>query len=179
MKIIERNGIFFQIPDSPFDSRRYDPITIMAVTMMAGAQVAGGLAARQEGKDAEALADYNASVMEAEAKQEEAKAKFDSIRQAEEAERIQGSLTAGLGMSGVDVSVGSPLLLQAKQASELELDNLMIGYEGQLAASRARSQATGYKMEGDFAKQRGKNKMIGSFMGAGGTLLKGFGGYGE
>lgn len=178
--IIERNGIFFKVPDSPFDSRRYGPTALLlaGTGLMAGSQIYSGIAAREEAKNAEAVADYNASVMEQEAKSIEAKAKFDSIRQAEEAARIKGSLTAELGTSGVDVSVGAPLLLIAKQASESELDNLMIGYEGYLAASRARSQATNYKLQGDLAKQRGRNKMIGSFMGAGGSLLTGFAGFG-
>jgi hypothetical protein len=85
-------------------------------------------------------------------------------------------MQAGMGEAGAVTTVGTPLLIQAKQASELELKNLMIGYEGATEAARARSEAAGYKMEGKIARRKGRAGMIGGFLGAGGTLLTGFSG---
>jgi hypothetical protein len=146
----------------------------LAIAAIAGSQIYGGIAAEQEGKSQQAIQNYNAAVMEQQAKATEQKTAFEQKRQAEAAERQASKLQAGLGAAGAVTTTGTPLLIQAKQASELELENLMIGYEGATEAARARSEAAGYKMQGKLVRQRGRAEMIGGFMGAGGTLLTGF-----
>jgi len=144
-----------------------------------GMTVAGGIQqgrdAETEAKNAQATANYNAQIQEQEAKAIEAKTAFEQSRQAEEGARIESSLLANIGASGAVPSIGTPLLIQAKQASELELENLMIGYEGQIGAARARSQAALDRLQGRIYRQRGRNIARGRYMGAGATLLKGFG----
>lgn len=147
----------------------------LGIGLMAGGQIYGGIAAAQEAASAQAMANYNAAVMEQQAKATEQKAAFEQKRQAEEAERIKSTMQAEMGEAGAVTTAGTPLMIQAKQASELELKNLMIGYEGMTEAARARSEAAGYKMEGKMARRRGRAAMIGGFLGAGGTLLTGFG----
>lgn len=137
--------------------------------------IMGGFGAAQEGRNAYQMAKYNAAVKEQEAKAIEAKTGFEQTRQAEVAERAGGTMRARMGAAGVVATTGTPLLVQAKQASESELENLMIGYEGMTEAARARSEAAGMLAEGKLAKKRGKMEMWGKFMGAGGTLLSGFG----
>lgn len=152
-----------------------ETLVLAGLGTMAAGQVMQGMAAKQAGKDEASLAEYNARVMESQAKAKEEQTLAIQKRQAEAAARVQSSLEAELGASGVVSTAGTPLLVQAKQASELELENLMIGYEGQVEAERYRSQAAGERYKGKLAKRRGKNEMFGSLLGAGGTLLTGFG----
>lgn len=147
----------------------------LAAAATAGRQIYGGIAAGQEAKSEQAIQKYNAAVMEQQATAIEQKTALEQRRQAEAAERQASALQAGLGVAGVVATIGTPLMLQAKQASESELENLMIGYAGATEAARARSEAIGYRMAGKLARRRGRAAMIGGFMGAGGTLLSGFG----
>lgn len=154
-------------------------------------QVMGGMQAaraqRQEGEDYAAMMEYNAKVKEAEAKQLELKSKqiaekgkYDSQRQAEAADRQMSALKAGLGASGAVPTAGTPLLIQAKQASELELDNLMIGYntqldqyDTQLEANAVRSGASLNRMQGGIYKRAGRNAATATYLNTGGTILGG------
>jgi len=165
----------------------------MASTALAIAQVGGavysGMAANAEGKSAQNLAEYNAKVYESQATATEQAARYKQARQAEEAERYASGLKAGLGASGAVSTEGAPLEILARQASESERDILMTGYEGSIEAQQLRSAATGERMGGKLARQRGKNAAISSYIGgatsAGSTiyenekyksLLTGFGG---
>jgi hypothetical protein len=150
-------------------------LMLAGIGVSAGAQIMGGRAAAAEGKSEAAMANYNADVMEQQAKATEQKTAFEQQRESEAARRRQSSLEASLAATGAISTEGSPLLIKAKQASEDELTNLMIGYEGATEASRARNAATGYRMEATAAKSRGKSRALGAYMGAGGTLLTGFG----
>lgn len=66
-------------------------------------------------------------------------------------------------------------LLEEEQAAELELEGLLIGYEGELEAQRALSQAELDRISGKMAIKRGKAAKKAAFIGAGATLLTGFG----
>jgi hypothetical protein len=65
-------------------------------------------------------------------------------------------------------------MVKAKQASEDELSNLMIGYNAQTEAASHRNQAQLDIMQGKLYKQKGQNKAISEYMGAGSSLLTGF-----
>ncbi|HUT95291.1 MAG TPA: hypothetical protein VMY37_37905 [Thermoguttaceae bacterium] len=145
------------------------------VGMQAIGTLQAGQAAAAEAKSRQAMAEYNAKVAEQEAKAAEAQTQFQQKRQAEAALRQQGRLRAGLGAAGVVTTEGTPLMIQAKQAAEAELEGLMIGYEGQIRAGRARSQAALDRLQGSIYGQRAKTASRGGFMGAGTSLLTGFG----
>lgn len=173
LKYIERNGYIFKVDENnPFHKN----IPLVAVGVMAAGAIMEAKAGSDEAKGQAAMADYNAQVSEQNAKQIEAKTAFDQNREAEAASRRQSSLQAGLGASGAVTTEGSPLLLQAKQASEDELSNLMIGSEGAIAAGQQRSQAALDKMQSSIYKTKAKNTMTAGYLKAGGTLLSGFGG---
>jgi hypothetical protein len=146
----------------------------LALGAIAGSQIYGGVAAAQEAKSEQAMQNYNAAVKEQEAKAIEQRTALQQRKEAEEADRRMSAMEARMGAGGFVTTTGTPLLIQAKQASEFELDNLMIGYEGAEEAARARSEAEGYRMAGKYARQRGRSAMIGGFIGAGSTLLTGF-----
>lgn len=101
--------------------------------LMAAGQLQQGRVAQAEAKSAQNIANYNAAVMEQEAKAIRAKGAFEKVRQVKEAARVKGRLRTKIaGMGALESG-----LLEEEQAAELELENLLIGYEGETAARRA------------------------------------------
>ena len=117
--------------------------------------LSGAKGLRAEGKSAQNIANFNAAVAEEEAKALRAKGKFAQKRQAKRGAQIKSALIAKLGAAG---GIGSLVAadLAAEQAAELELENLLIGFEGEIFAGRAESQAELDILQGKIAKQRGK-----------------------
>ncbi len=118
--------------------------------------LSGAGALRAEGRSAQNIANFNAAVAEREAEAVRKAAGFAQIRQAKKAAEIKSALTAKIGAAG---GIGSPVAadLAAEQATELELENILIGLEGEVAAQRGEIQATLDRLSGRFAKQRGKS----------------------
>lgn len=141
--------------------------------------LSGAKGLRAQGKSERNIAEFNAQVEEQRATAERAKGAFAQKRQAKRGVAIQSALEAKLGKAG---GVGSLVAadLAGEQAAELELENLLIGFEGEVLAKRAESQATLDRLQGKLAKQRGKaaakaaNIKFGTQIGL--TLLTGFGG---
>ena len=159
--------------------------TLAALTLtevLAGASIAataiGGVmqaqAASVEGESAQNIANYNAQVAEQDAKAVEQRTALEQRREAQAAARRQSTLEARLGAEAVVSTAGAPLLMQAKQASESELQNLMVGYEGATQAARLRSQAAGIRAGGKLARQRGRARATGALIGAGTSVITGF-----
>jgi hypothetical protein len=149
------------------------PKLLMMAGMGVGAagQIQAGRAAAAEAKSAERISAYNAAVMEREAKAIRKKGAFEQTRQAKHAARVMGTLRADLAGQG---AYGGGLL-EEEQEAELELENLLIGYEAETAARRAESQAEIDRATGRLAKERGKAGRQAGYLGAGATLLTGFG----
>jgi len=148
---------------------------ITGVALMAGGAIYQGMAQSAQGKSAQNMADYNAKLAEQNRARIEQKGKQDSIRQAEAASRHESSILAKIGQSGAVTQVGAPLDIFAVQAAEAERENLLIGYDTQVAASQQQSQADIDRMSGSVARQRGRNQATASYIQAGGSLLTGFG----
>ena len=153
-----------------------DPITMIVIGpgVMAAGQIQQGRVAEAEGKSRQNIAEYNAAVQEREAEAIRQKAGFESKRQAKRAARVKSALTAELGAAG---GLGSPVAadLAAEQAAVLELENLLIGFGGEVGAGRAETQAEFDRLQGKLSRQRGKAARKASYFRAGGTLLTGFG----
>ena len=117
--------------------------------------LSGAKGLRTEGKSAQNIANFNAAVALEEAEAQRAKAGFAQKRQAKRGAEIKSALTAKLGAAG---GIGSLVAcdLAADQVAELELEQLLIGYEAEVAAGRAESQAELDILQGKIAKQRGK-----------------------
>ena len=103
---------------------------------MAGS-IVEGVGAYKEGEAENKMAQYNVQLDKAKAKQIIAVTQAKQQKQAEAANRHAGSMEAGMAASGAVSTQGSPLLMIAKQASESELTNLNIGYEGAIGAPRS------------------------------------------
>jgi hypothetical protein len=117
------------------------------------------------------MSQYNAKVAEQQARAEEQATQYRQMRQAEAARRYQGTLKSQMGASGAVMTEGAPLLIQQEQAIQSELDNLMLGYQGQLAARRSRSQGNLDMMQAESYGQRASNSMMAGRIGAGASLM--------
>jgi hypothetical protein len=156
--------LFSQFGD-PFGE---DPASLKLFNRLSGAE---GIKA--DAKSRQNIAIFNANVQKQEAIAKEQAAKLAGQRQAKAAARVKGTLKARIAASG---GAGSPVAedLAADQATELELENLLIGFEGDIAAGRARTQTGLDIAEGKIARQRGKNQALAANVKFGTTLLAGF-----
>lgn len=118
--------------------------------------LSGAKGIRAAGASERNIAEFNAQVAEQQAKAERIRAGFAQKRQAKKGAEIKSALIAKLGAAG---GIGAPVAadLAAEQAAETELENLMIGFEGEVRARQAETQAELDRLRGKFAKQRGKS----------------------
>lgn len=150
-------------------------LAIAGTIASAVGQVQAGQAAAAEGKTQQQMSEYNAKLQEREAATDEQRTTLESKRQAQDADRRRSSMLAELGSSGVVTTSGSPLLILGEQAEQNEIDNMMIGYDGRQRQQAMRSGASLSRMEGSYARARGKNAKTAGYVGAGASLLHGFG----
>ena len=117
--------------------------------------LSGAKGLRAEGASAQNIAEFNAQVAEQEGKAAKLKSGFEQQRQAIAAEEIKSKQRAAIGAAG---GAGSPVAvkLELEQAKELELESLLIGFEGEVASQRAKNTAAARRFEGQLAKLRGK-----------------------
>ena len=150
----------------------------LATVAGAAAVTVGGIqqgrAATAEARSAQNIATFNVGVQEREAAALRQRATFAQRRQARRGAQVKSALTAQLGAAG---GIGSPVAadLAAEQAAELELENLLIGFEGEVAAQRALSQAEIDRLTGRVARERGRQERTAATIRTGTTLLTGFG----
>ena len=114
---------------------------------------AGGI--RAQGKSEQNIANFNAETERQKAIGERAKAGFAQKRQAKKGAAIKSALETKLGAAG---GLSSPVAgdLAAEQDGELELENLLIGYEGEVLAQQHESQAVLDIFQGKLSKLKGK-----------------------
>lgn len=147
--------------------------------------VSGARGARTEGRSAQNIANFNAAVAKQQGKAAKARAGFAQKRQAETAVKTRSALIAKIAAAGgLESPVAADIL--AEQAAESELKNLLIGFEGEVAARRAESQAELDVLAGKLARKRSKAAARAASIGfgtqlattpvgpKGGTLLTGF-----
>jgi len=146
-----------------------------AAMMQAGGQLMAGRAAAKEAKAQQAMSIRNAQISQADAAETIKKSKFEQGRQSEEGARVMGTLKTRLAASGGRVDVGTAPLILEEQQAELELENMLIGYEGQLMAKRYESQAGLDYMQANIYGKKAKSAKTTSYIGAGTSVLQGFG----
>lgn len=122
----------------------------------------------QAGEQAAAVAKYNQQVKEREAQAAEQKTMIAQRKQAQQAARQMSTLRAQMGAAGAVSTTGAPLEILGEQARQSAIENLEIGYEGTQEAERLRA-------EGKAIREQGRATRRASRIGAGATLLTGFG----
>ena len=148
---------------------------IAGAGMMAGASILQGFMASRNKKNEAAVAKYNAAVAREDKKAIEYQTKFMSERQAEEGERTQADLESGIGGSGTVSTQGANYLALALQASETDLRNFLLNFQGRIEAGKAESEAIGYDTQKKMARIGSRQALIGGFLGAGASAMSALG----
>jgi hypothetical protein len=136
-------------------------------------RLSGAEGIKADAKSRQNIANFNAQVADQEATAKRQATKFAQKRQAEEAERIKGRQKVAIAKAG---GIGSPVAedLMAGQAAELELENILLGFEGEVAATQAERQGALDIAGGKAARRRGTAAKKAKNIQAGTTLLQGF-----
>ena len=142
-------------------------VSTFSVLSAAGAAIQA-LGAIQKGQAAQSQANLQAGILQqqAERDRQQAEAKEEDFRRRQS--QILAFRRAALGASGVEPSVGSPLLVSEDFAGEVELQALRIRSGGELRATRAEQQAVLQRFQGRAASRAG-------FVRGGSLLLTGAG----
>ena len=143
----------------------------MAVIGVVAVVAGTGIAAYgqyQAGQSQKAMADYNAKLARNEAIARDQATAAETERMRSEKKRMISAQRAAAGKTGAMISEGTPLLVMAEDAGLMELDILNMKRTGAMQAQASRSEATLSKYEGKQAARAG-------MIGAGSTLLSGFG----
>lgn len=152
----------------------------LTTMLMIGSTVMGAAGAVQQGKAANASAQYNAKVADMNAKLSERQARDAVARGAieEQQQRMKTSLTLGqqraaMAANGVDLKFGSPLDTLVDTATMGELDALTIRTNTYREERDIRQQ--GFNAQGQAAMSRaeGAAAKSGGFLSAVGTVLGG------
>ena len=139
----------------------------LSTTLMAGGTALGAMGQISASRQQAALMEANADASARDAKNQQEAAQDAAYELSRERRRLLGTQASMIGMSGAGF-VGSPLDVMANTAGEYERDILKVGYMGDVKAGNSMFESTINKWG---AKQRRQAGMVG----AGGTLLSGFG----
>jgi hypothetical protein len=153
------------------------PFLLMAAGtgMQALSQYRQGQYASAQAKAQARIENYNAQVAETNAEAIKQKSIFDQIRALKRGSKVMGKLRARLGASGAVMSEGAPASAIAEQGFENALDVALIGYEGMVGAAQQKSLAAGHRYSASSYLQQAKYAKSAGKLGAGTTLLTGFG----
>lgn len=140
-----------------------DPVTLAAIATAGSAVSAiGSIVQGQAASDA---AGFNAQVAEQNATMTRQQGAEDERRFRVSAKKHLGDMRANYGASGIQLD-GSALAILEESAATAELDALTIKHG-------ANVRARAYEQEADLARYSGRQAKIGSYFGAGSSLLLG------
>lgn len=152
----------------------------LTTMLMLGSTVMGAAGAIQQGRAEQASANYNAKVMDMNAKIAERQAR-DAIERGQMEEQQQrmktsqiiGQQRAAMAANGVDLGYGSPLDTLVDTATMGELDALTIRANTYREERDIRQQGLNSTAQASALRAGGANAARGGFMGAFGTVLGG------
>lgn len=131
----------------------------MFAALMIGGMALGAYGQYKQGQAAEAAGRYNAKRLKQRAQLTEQAMESETRRSRDEARRLKASQLAGFAKSGARVDVGTPLLVMAEQAGDMERDILNQRRNRQIEIQGLRSGADMTKFG---AKQTGTASKIGT-----------------
>lgn len=155
-----------------------DPVTAAVVgtigtAVSAVGQISSGMAAKNEAAYRAQVADNNRKIAE----QNAAYAQQAGAAQAEAAGRRaraqQGTITAALAASGVDVNSGSAEDARRSTAETGLLNQLTTEHNAMLQAYGYRSQGTGFAAQAQLERSAADRAIPSALLGAGSSLLSG------
>tara|TARA_R110000868_G_scaffold148301_2_gene370096 strand:+ start:12788 stop:13267 length:480 start_codon:yes stop_codon:yes gene_type:complete len=146
-------------------------VETIAIAALVTSLVGTGISAYssyQSGKAQERINNYNAQIAEQDAADKVRDGRILANAQRARGEKLQARQRALYGKSGTVGDVGSPLMVQAEQAGQLEMAALDVQQTANAQAGKLRQQAVADRMAGKAARQAGS-------LNAAGTLLQGSG----
>jgi len=129
-------------------------IAIGATAAVAGAGVSG-YSAYQSGKSQEAMADYNAKIAENEAIARQQAVEAESRQLAKKQRAMKAQQRVSVGMRG-GLQEGTDLLALAEQSEQMQLDQLELQRQQDIAGIRGASEAAMSRYKGSAASTAGK-----------------------
>jgi hypothetical protein len=123
------------------------------------------------GKYNQAVANRNAAVLEGQADQIEAKAEFDIAQFQKNFRKIEGETTVALAKSGVQLGTGSAYNIELSNAYEAKLQENLIKYNSQVAASNKMEEANFARIQGTIARNNAKMAQISTVAQTGSSLF--------
>ncbi len=140
---------------------------VFTVAMGAAQYKAQGAA----GKYNQSVANRNAAVLEGQADQIEAKAEFDIAQFQKNFRKIEGETTVALAKSGVELGTGTAYNIELSNAYEAKLQENLIKYNSQVAASNKMEEANFARISGTIARNEAKMAQIGTIAQTGSSLF--------
>lgn len=153
------------------------PAFIASAALSAGGSLMSSSSARQAAAQAKKIGEYNALVAEEEAQATRESSRFTQLRALQEGQRAMGTLRTRMAASGARLDVGAPLRAVAELAQEIDIDQLLIGYEGEKAARRYENQAKVNRMGGNLEAKQLQAQSTANLFRAGSTILGGISDY--
>ena len=123
------------------------------------------------GKFNQSVANRNAAVLEGQAAQIEQKAEFDIAQFQKDFRKMEGQTTVALAKSGVELGTGTAANIELSNAYEAKLQENLIKYNSQVAASNKMEEANFARIRGTMARQESKMAQIGTIAQTGTSLL--------
>jgi len=140
---------------------------VFTVAMGAAQYKAQGAA----GKYNQSVANRNAAVLESQADQIEAKAEFDIAQFQKNFRKIEGETTVALAKSGVELGTGTAYNIELSNAYEAKLQENLIKYNSQVAASNKMEEANFARIQGTIARNNAKMAQISTVAQTGSSLF--------
>ncbi len=140
---------------------------VFTVAMGAAQYKAQGAA----GKYNQSVANRNAAVLEGQATQIEQKAEFDIAQFQKNFRKIEGETTVALAKSGVELGTGTAYNIELSNAYEAKLQENLIKYNSQVAASNKMEEANFARIQGTIARNNAKMAQISTVAQTGSSLF--------
>jgi hypothetical protein len=142
-----------------------------SIAMQGGSMIMGAGSSRKAAKQAKKIGKFNQQVYLQEAAETRESYQFEQKRAVKEGEQAAGVMRALAGASGARLDVGAPLRAEAELANELNIDQLLIAYEGENAARRSENQAIVAKMGGSLAAREHNANAVSTLLSGGASIL--------
>ena len=123
------------------------------------------------GKYNQSVANRNAAVLEGQADQIEAKTEFDIAQFQKNFRKIEGETTVALAKSGVELGTGTAYNIELSNAYEAKLQENLIKYNSQVAASNKMEEANFARIQGTIARNNAKMAQISTVAQTGSSLF--------
>ncbi len=123
------------------------------------------------GKYNQSVSERNAQVLEGQATQIEQKAEFDIAQFQKDFRKMEGETTVALAKSGVELGTGTAYNIERSNAYEAKLQENLIKYNSEVAASNKMEEANFARMSGQVARMEARSAEIGYYAQAGQSLM--------